>query len=131
MTLKGRMRERTNRNRTLIVDLSIHSLLVIPDDIPIWITSGARQKILGNINHQAETSRSYVVNTPSGQACINCRHRTVRTDDTTETSQNENTSGERDLSSITENSSQVESCSPIMTRSHTGAVVNPLNCLTF
>ena len=83
-------------------------------------------------NHQAETPRSYVVNTPSAQVCRNRRHlTTVRTDDSTETSQNENTAGDRHSSSPTENPNQVDSRSLIMTKSRTGVVVNPPKQMTF
>ena len=47
-----------------------------------------------------------------------------------ETSQNKNTSEERDLSSPMENPSQFENHSPIMTRSCSSAVVNPPDQLT-
>ena len=102
----------------------VHSLPEIPDDTPVWVTSRMRQ-IPGNINHQAETPISYVVNKPSGQVRRNHRHLTVKLHDTTKTIQNEKTSRERDSNTPMDNPGRVDNRSPIMTRSWTGAGMNP------
>ena len=108
----------------------VRSLPEIPDDTPVWVTSGMRQ-IPGNTHHQAETPRFYVVNTHSGQFRRNHRHLTFRPHDTTESLQNEKTSRERDSSTPMDNPGRVDNRSPIMTRSRTGAGVNPPDRLAF
>ena len=87
----------------------------IPEDTPVWITSRDRQ-IPGRVDHQAETPRSYVVDTPSGQVQRNRRHLTARITD-----QDNSNEGDPDPQSTR---------SPIMTRSCSGATINPPNRLT-
>ena len=127
--LKGRMRNRRTNRNNFDHRHRVHSLPEIPDDTPVWVTSGTRQ--IPNINHQAETPRSYVVNTPSGQVQRNSCHLTVGPHDTTETLQNEKTSRERGTSTPVDNPGRVDHRSPIMTRFRTGAGVNPPDRLAF
>ena len=123
-------REKIKQKQNFDLQHRVHSLPVLPDDTPVRVTSDTG-KIPGNNNHQAETQRSYVVNTPSGQVHRNRCHLTVRADYSTETSQNENTAGDKDSSSPTENTSRISSRSSIMSRSCIGAVVNSPDRLTF
>ena len=53
----------------------------IPDDTDVWITSG-QMPTPGQVSSQANTPRSYIVNTPGGQIRRNRYHLTVIPDNT-------------------------------------------------
>ena len=51
----------------------VRSLPSIPDNSDVWITSG-QQPATGTVIQPADTPRSYIVNTPSGQIRRNRQH---------------------------------------------------------
>ena len=81
----------------------------IPDGLDVWITSES-DTIPGTVVSAGEKPRSYIVETPTGQVQRNCCHLNVVPESSTE-----------------EQSSTSVSTPPkvIMTRSKTGAAVNP------
>ena len=51
----------------------VRSLPILPEDQPVWVNMEGRQ-IPGTVLRQADTPRSYLVETPSGQVRRNCSH---------------------------------------------------------
>ena len=89
---------------------------VIPEDTPVWITSG-ENPVPGQIVSQAVNPRFYIVGTQYGQLCRNQQHINVNrsAEATTKSTMTRNTPG--------------ESRSPIMTRLRTGTAIRPPNRL--
>ena len=55
-----------------------------PDDLSVWVNTGGRQ-VPGQIVQPANTPRSYLVNTPSGQVRRNQRDLRVRSEESPDT----------------------------------------------
>ena len=89
---------------------------VIPEDTPVWITSG-ENPVPGQIVSQAVNPRSYIVGTQYGQLCMNQQHINV------------NRSAEATTTSTMTRNTPGESRSPIMTRLRTGTAIRPPNRL--
>ena len=51
----------------------VRSLPILPEDQPVWVNMEGRQ-IPGTVSRQADTPRSYLVETPSGQVRRNRSH---------------------------------------------------------
>ena len=83
-------------------------LPVLSNDTDVWIT-GDTQPISGRVNTFADTPRSYLVETPSGQVRRN-RHHLNKVPET---------------SHLSESSNTIPSPNVIMTRSRTGTFIHP------
>ena len=87
----------------------MRSLPPYPNDLPVWVSTGDRQ-IPGRIAQPANTPRSYVVDTQSGQVRRNHRDLKVHTEDL---------------------KTNPEPPRAITTRSRSGTIIKPPNRLTY
>ena len=99
----------------------VRDLPEIPDDTDVWITTG-RNPVAGRTVNMADTPRSYIVQTPSGE--IRRKRSQLNIDPSTETI---DPSTETETA---EDTQEQQTRSPIMTRSRTGTSINPPERLT-
>lgn len=78
----------------------------IPNNTAVWVTSDNARRLSGHVASQADTPRSYLVQTPSGEIRRNRSHLIVQPHSDSPPS-------------------QIQTRSPIMTRSRTGATICP------
>ena len=90
----------------------VRSLPLLPEDQPVWVETRGRQ-VPGRISDTANTPRSYIIETASGQVWRNRTHLRTRSD-------------------LQENTSiEPTSTSRVVTRSQTGTTIHPPDHLTY
>ena len=109
-----------------------HSLSPIPEEEEVWVTSG-QSTTSGQVRSQADTPRSYIVNTPQGPIRRNCCHlRVVPNSSNTNAVQQDGTNPLGTVNPTMEDTQQ-DSCNPsrTVTRSMTGTAIRPPDRLRF
>ena len=109
-----------------------HSLSPISEEEEVWVTSG-RSTISGQVRSQADTPRSYIVNTPQRPIRHNCCHlRVVPNSSNTNAVQQDGTNPVDTVNPTMEDTQQ-DSGNPsrIVTRSMTGTAIRPPDRLRF